>query len=66
MINKTKLQFILGGILFVTFAVVGCNNGDADKDATKEIKTETPAPAVKDSMDSIPGNTAPTPGGGGS
>jgi hypothetical protein len=29
--NKTKLHFILGAILVVTFAVTGCNNGKTNK-----------------------------------
>ena len=65
MINKNKLQFIICSILLVTFAITGCNNGESTtevkKDAT-EIKTVI-APTVKDSMDSIPGNVSPTPGG---
>lgn len=60
--NKTKLQFILGGILMVTFAVAGCNSGDADKAATKdtpvtEVKTAVPDLPVLDSMDT--GDKAP-------
>lgn len=65
---KTKLQFILGGILLVTFAIASCNNNsEADKAATKdtatEIKTTVPDQPVRDSMDTA--NEAPTPGGGG-
>ena len=57
---RTKLQFILGGILLVTFAVAGCNNGEADKAATKDSITTPPPPQpVKDSMDTA--NEAPTP-----
>ncbi len=48
---KTKLPFILGAILLVTFAVTSCNN-DKDEKSTTEVKTPVPAPAVKDSMDS--------------
>jgi PBP1b-binding outer membrane lipoprotein LpoB len=60
--NKTKLQFILGGILFVTFAVAGCNGGETEKEATKdttatEIKTTVPDVPVKDTMDT--GDKAP-------
>ncbi len=59
---RTKLQFIFGAILLVTFAVTGCNNnGEADK-ATKDSITKPPPPApVKDSMDTA--NEAPTPDG---
>lgn len=49
--NKTKLQFILGGILVVTFAVAGCDNGKTDK--------TTVTMTVKDTMDSITGHKAP-------
>ena len=74
--NKTKLQFILGGILFLTFAVAACNNGDnkdskaAVKDSpATEMKTTTPPPATndsihkKDSMEVTPGKVSPTPQG---
>jgi hypothetical protein len=70
MYTRTKLQFILGGILMLTFAVTACNDSKTDKavvtdsSTSTEIKTVIPPP-VKDTMDSIPGNQAPTPGGGG-
>ena len=54
--NKTKLQFILGAILLVTFAVAGCNNGEADKTTTTETKT-TVTEQPRDSMDT--GDKAP-------
>ena len=62
---KTKLQFILGGILLVTFAVASCNNNsEADKADAKdttatEVKTAVPEQPVRDSMDTA--NEAPTP-----
>lgn len=65
MINKNKLQLIIGSILLVTFVITGCNNGESSTEVKKDA-TETKtviAPAVKDSMDSIPGNVSPTPGG---
>ncbi len=62
--TKTQLQFILGGILLLTIAVAACNDSKTDATNT-EVKTTVVPPAVKDSMDSIPGNQAPTPGGGG-
>ena len=65
MINKKKLQLIIGSILLVTFAITGCNNGESSTEVKKDA-TETKtviAPAVKDSMDSIPGSVSPTPGG---
>jgi len=63
--TKTKLQFILGGILMLTFAVNACNDSKSDKavvtDSTTstEVKTTVPAPVIKDSMDSIPGKAVP-------
>ena len=57
---RTKLQFILVGILLVTFTITGCNNGDADKAAPKDSVTNTvppPPQPVKDSMDTA--NEAP-------
>lgn len=41
--NKTKLQFVLGAILFLSVAVTACNNGDK-KDTVKD------GPAVTDSL----------------
>lgn len=60
--NKTKLQFILAGILMMTFAA--CNNGGKKEETTKETPTEVAptAPVVRDSTDSmepIPGKVAP-------
>ena len=60
--NKTKLQFILAGMLVMTF--VACNNGEKKEETTKETPTEVapPAPAVRDSADTMevkPGNVAP-------
>lgn len=61
--NKTKLQFILAGMLMLTFAA--CNNSGDKKEATTDspaVKTETPPPAVRDSVDSMeatPGKVAP-------
>jgi hypothetical protein len=68
---KNQLRLILGGILMLTLAVAACNSGESDKTVVKdsitstEVKTPVPPPAVKDTMDTIPGNQAPTPGGGG-
>lgn len=61
--NKTKLQFILAGILMLTFAA--CNNSGDKKETetTKDtITTVVPAPAVRDSgdtMEATPGKVAP-------
>ncbi len=64
--NKTKLQFILGGILFLTVAFAACNSGDAAKetpvDTTKQ-EMPAPAPAANDSMEVTPGNVAPVTDG---
>ena len=63
--NKTTLQFIFGGILMLTMAVTGCNNGkdkDGPKDSAVITTTPTPPPTVKDSndtMEKIPGKKAP-------
>ena len=57
---RTKLQFILVGILLVTFTITGCNNNGEDKAAPKDSAASTvptPPPAVKDSMDTA--NEAP-------
>lgn len=54
---RTKLQFILGGILLVTFAVAGCNNGDADKTTTTTETKTTVTEQPRDSMDT--GDKAP-------
>jgi hypothetical protein len=68
---KTQLRFIFGSILVLTLALAACNSGESDKTVVKdtmtstEVKTTVPPPAVKDTMDTIPGNQAPTPGGGG-
>ena len=55
--TKTAFQFILGGIMVVTFATTGCNNGSDTKDAktdtmavekmqTMPAKVDTPAVKV--------------------
>ncbi len=62
--TKTKLQIIIGALVFTAFAVISCNNSGADKDAKKDspaVEMKTPPPAVKDSMDT--GDTKPTPDG---
>jgi hypothetical protein len=68
--NKTKLQFLLAGILFVTVSLTACNNdADKNKPAEEPAKTETPAPATgdttqkKDTMEVTPGKVSPTPEG---
>ncbi len=60
--NKTKLQFILAGMLMMTF--VACNNGEKKEEATKETPTEVaPPPATTrdsaDTMEAKTGNVAP-------
>jgi hypothetical protein len=52
--NKTRLQFILGGILMLAFAVTACNNDGEKKDAPRDSPvTVTPPPNVKDSTDTM-------------
>lgn len=65
--NRTKLQFILGGILMLSLAGAACNNSGETKEAAKdtpvvETKIETPPPVVRDSTDTMeatPGKVAP-------
>ncbi|MBK9485888.1 MAG: hypothetical protein IPO01_12010 [Chitinophagaceae bacterium] len=60
---KTKLLFILGAILLVTFSVTGCNNSSEEK-AKEEVKTTvapTTTDSIVDSANVAPGNdTKPT------
>ena len=61
--NKTKLQFILGGVVMLTLAVAACNN-TTEKEPEKTIIV-TPPP-VKDSIDTMvkmPGSGAPVTDG---
>lgn len=59
--TKTTLQFILGGLLFVTIAATSCNNKDSKTETTET--SVTPAP-VNDSTNIIDtGDVKPTPGG---
>ena len=62
--NRTKLKFIISGFLMLTFAA--CNNSSETKEAAKDTTTQTvapaPAPAVRDSSDTMeatPGKVAP-------
>jgi nitrous oxide reductase accessory protein NosL len=68
---------LLAGILFVSFAVAGCNSGDADKAATADSSAVTTTtttttttmevePAKKDTskVKKDKATTRPTPGGG--
>lgn len=63
--NKTRLQFMLGGILMLTFAVAGCNNDGEKKEAAKDsivVTPPPPPPAVRDSndtMEPVTGKKAP-------
>ena len=59
---KTKLLFILGAILMVTFSVTSCNNSSEEK-AKEEVKTVAPTTtdSIVDSANVAPGNdTKPT------
>ena len=61
--NKTKLHFIIGGALLLTFAVAGCNNNGENKEVKKDTAvTFTPPVIVKDTIDTMEGkkgNVAP-------
>ena len=64
--NKTKLQFILGGALFLSFAVAACNNDGETKEVVKDSITTTivtPPPVVtidsNDTMEKMTGKKAP-------
>lgn len=68
--NKSKLTFILAGIFFAGIIIAGCNNGEADKAATKDSPAAAaPAPTEvkKDTMPAggdttkLKGNEKPTP-----
>lgn len=69
--NKTKLQFILAGILMLSFGVTACNNSGDTKETPKDsvgaeqkVVTPPPPPVVKDSNDTMektPGKVSPTP-----
>jgi hypothetical protein len=48
--NKTKLQFVLGTVLFLSVAVAGCNNDGEKKETVKDEPVVT-APVVTDSID---------------
>lgn len=48
--NKTKLQFVLGAILFLSVAVTACNNDGEKKDT---VKKETTTVIKRDSTDSM-------------
>jgi len=66
--TKTSLQFILGGIMFVSAAAISCNNStdtksDAKADTTTTQKmVEETAPAVKkDSTSTLTDDTSKRP-----
>lgn len=68
--TKTTFQFILAGVLFVSFAVTGCNNDSGNKEATKDsVSTEKSmeaapvAPAATDTTKKDTASTRPTPTG---
>ncbi|MGB5007424.1 MAG: hypothetical protein WBO39_10845 [Ferruginibacter sp.] len=63
--TKTTLQFILGGLLFVTIAVTSCNNKDSKSETTETTVTPAPVtPPVNDSSNIIDtGDVKPTPTG---
>lgn len=58
--KKIKWHLAVAGALFLTIAFTACNNdGEQEKPAEEPVKTEAPAPAVVDSMDSVPGSVSP-------
>lgn len=50
--NKTKMQFVLGAILFLSVAVTACNNDGEKKETVKDEPAVT-APVKRDSTDSM-------------
>lgn len=64
--NKANLQFILAVILMLSFAVVGCNNPNKETTVTTDTTDiKAPAPVIDTTMEVLPGDSAPRPGGGG-
>ncbi|HQW93158.1 MAG: hypothetical protein IPH68_10870 [Chitinophagaceae bacterium] len=63
--TKTTLQFILGGLLFVTIAATSCKSKDSKSETTESSVTPAPTPAqVTDSSNIIDtGDVKPTPDG---
>ena len=49
--NKTKLQFVLGAILFLSVAVAACNNDGEKKETVKNESTTTTV--KRDSTDTM-------------
>ena len=66
--NKTKLQFFIGAILFLSFTVAACNNDGEKKETVKDAPaTTTTTTVVRDSTDTMVKEkvgVSPTPGGG--
>lgn len=61
--NKTKLQFVLGAILFLSVAVAACNNDGEKKVTVKDEPVTTTTVTEKrdstDSMEKIKGGVSP-------
>lgn len=55
MITKTSLKGIIGGLLFLSFIIIGCDN-----EKKTETPVETPAPAKVDTPASGPIDTGAT------
>jgi hypothetical protein len=53
--TRTRLQFIVGAILFLSFAVAACNNDGEKKVTVKDepVTTTTVTTVVRDSTDSM-------------
>jgi hypothetical protein len=66
--NKTKLQFFICAILFLSFTVAACNNDGEKKETVKDAPaTTTTTTVVRDSTDTMikdKTGVSPTPGGG--
>lgn len=66
--TKTSLQFILGGIMLVSVATIGCNNSSdaktettTDTTTTKKMVEETAPAAKKDSTSTLTDDTSKRP-----
>lgn len=61
--TRTKLQCMLAGILMLSFAVVGCNDTKKETNVTTDT-LKTTVPHIDTLMETLPGDSAPRPGGG--
>jgi hypothetical protein len=56
--NKTKLQFVLGAILFLSVAFAACNNNGEKKEKDEPVTTTVPRDTL-DTMEKIKGSVSP-------